>query len=327
MRRREFITLLGGAAAAWPVAAAAQQPAVPVVGYLHSGSPETFAHLVAAFRKGLGETGYVEGRNVAIEFRWAQDEPDRLPELAADLVRRRVAVIAGLGDAAAGLAAKAATATIPIVFVTGADAVKVGLVPSLNRPGGNITGVTSISQELAGKRLGLLHVAAPDATRVGVLLTAASPNQADIIADVKTAASAMGLQIETLPVATARDIDVAFASLAQKQVAALVVASNAMFISRRVQLALLAAKHSVPAILPFRENAEAGGLISYGPDTGEVNRQGGVYVGRILKGEKPAELAVIQASKFELVVNLQAAHVMGFEVPSTLLALADAVIE
>jgi putative ABC transport system substrate-binding protein len=326
MKRREFITLLGGAAAVWPLSARAQQPAMPVIGYLHTGSPETFAHLVAAFRSGLNETGYVEGRNVAIEFRWAQDQHDRLPELTADLVRRRVAVIAAVGDPDAALVAKSATTTIPIVFVTGADPVKVGLVPSLNRPGGNVTGVSSISADLSGKRLGLLHEVAPSATHVTVLVNRANPAQPGMTSDVEAAGLALGLQVDVLTVASYRDIDAAFASLARKQVAVL-VSSGAMFINRRVQLALLAARHKVPVILPFREDAEAGGLMSYGPNTTQVNRQGGIYTGRILKGEKPADLPVMQATKFEFIINLQAAKVMGIEIPANLLAVADEVIE
>jgi putative ABC transport system substrate-binding protein len=325
MKRREFITLLG-VAAAWPIGARAQQPAVPVIGYLHTGSPDTFAHLVAAFRSGLNETGYVEGRNVAIEFRWAQDQHDRLPELAADLVRRQVAVIAAVGNPDAALVAKAATTTIPIVFVTGADPVKVGLVPSLNRPGGSVTGVSSISADLSGKRLGLLHEVAPSATRITALVNRADPAQPGVISDVEAAGSALGLQVDVLAVASYRDIDAAFASLARKQVAVL-VSSDAMFINRRVQLALLAARHKVPAILPFREDAEAGGLMSYGPNTTQVNRQGGIYAGRILKGEKPADLPVMQATKFEFIINLQAAKVMGIEIPANLLAVADEVLE
>jgi putative ABC transport system substrate-binding protein len=325
-KRREFMTLLGGAAATWPLGARAQQPAVPVVGYLNSGSPEAFAHLVTAFRKGLSETGYVEGRNLAVEFRWAQDQSDRLPELAADLVRRQVAVIAAVGNADPALAAKAATATIPIVFASGVDPVKAGLVTSLNRPGGNVTGISGISADLAGKRLGLLHAAAPGVTRIA-MLNATSSTAQSIARDVKAAGSALGLQIDVLNVANGRDIDTAFASLAQTRPEALLVGSDSLFTSRRVQLVLLAVKLSVPAIFAFRENAEAGGLMSYGPDTTDVNRQVGIYAGRILKGEKPADLPVMQASKFEFVINLQAARVMGIEIPTTLLAIADEVIE
>jgi len=328
MRRRDFITLLGGAAVAWPPAARAQQPAVPVIGYLNFGSLEAVAHLLTAFRRGLGETGYAEGRNVAIEFRWAQEQPNRLPGLAADLVRRQVAVIVTVGNVDVALAAKAATTAIPIVFATGADPVQAGLVTSLNRPGGNVTGVSGISIELAGKRLGFLHQAVPGAKRIAVLANSANPlHQSSVIPDVQSVASATGLHIEVLTVTTHRDIDAAFAGLAQRQIDALLVASDAMFINRRVQLVLLATKYGVPVIFPFREDAEAGGLMSYGSNITETNRQVGIYVGRILKGEKPAELPVMQASKFEFVINLQAAAVMGIEMPATSLALADEVIE
>jgi putative tryptophan/tyrosine transport system substrate-binding protein len=326
MNRRDFITLLGGAAA-WPLAARAQQPALPVVGYLHTGSSEAFAPLVSAFRKGLGEVGYVEGRSVALEFRFANNQAERLPELAADLVHRQAGVIVAAGNPDAALVVKAATATVPIVFVSGIDPVRVGLVASLNRPGGNVTGITSLSADLSGKRLGLLQAAAPEARRIAVLVDAASPYRDAIVSDIRAAASAIGLQIELLDVGNNRDLEAAFAGLQQKQIAALMISADAMFISRRVELALLAAKHSVTAIYPFRENAEAGGLMSYGPDTPEINRLGGIYAGRILSGEKPANLPVMQASKFELVINLQAARVMGIEVPGSLLALADEVIE
>jgi putative ABC transport system substrate-binding protein len=326
MLRRDFIMLLGGAAAGWPLAARAQQRTLPVVGYLHSGSPEAYIPLVAAFRKGLGEVGYVEGRNVAVEYRFANDQADRLPELVGDLVRRKVSVIAAVGSSDAALAAKAATATIPIVFVNGSDPVRLGLVASLNRPTGNVTGITSLSAELSGKRLGLLQAAAPGTTRFGVLVNAESALRDGIISDVKAAASVIGLQTE-LFLTTDRGLETTFASMAEKRIFALLISSDAMFISRRIELALLAAKHSVIAIYPFRENAEGGGLMSYGPDTTEINRQGGIYVGRILKGEKPADLPVMQGSKFELVINLQTARVMGLEIPGTLLALADKVIE
>jgi putative ABC transport system substrate-binding protein len=326
VKRRQVITLLGGAAA-WPLAARAQQPALPVVGYLHTGSSQAFAPLVSAFRKGLGEVGYVEGRSVALEYRFANDQADRLPALAADLVHHQVGVIVAAGNPEAALAAKAATATVPIVFVSGIDPVRVGLVASLNRPGGNVTGITSLTADLSGKRLGLLHAAAPGATRVAVLVNAANRYRDAIVSDVGAAASAIGPQIELLEVGSNRDLEAAFTGLQQKQIAALMISADAMFISRRVELALLAAKHSVIAIYPFRENAEAGGLMSYGPDTPEINRLGGIYAGRILKGEKPADLPEMQASKFELVVNLQAARVMGIEIPGSLLTIADEVIE
>jgi putative ABC transport system substrate-binding protein len=325
LRRREFITLVGGAAAAWPLAARAQRQETPLIGYLHSGSAQGFASLVNAFRMGLGEIGYVEGRSVAVEARFANDQADRLPAMAADLVHRQVNVIVAAGNAEAALAAKAATATIPIVFVSGIDPVRVGLVASLNRPGGNVTGITSLTAGLSGKRLGLLQRAAAGATRIAVLV--GSTYQDAIISDVQAAASAIGLEIEFLPIGNDRDLEAAFGGLRQKQIAAMMISADAMFISRRVELALLAIKHSVTTIYPFRENAEAGGLMSYGPDTPEINRQGGIYAGRILRGEKPADLPVMQASKFELVIKLQAARVMGFEVPGSLIATADEVIE
>jgi len=326
MRRREFMAGLASAVA-WPSAAGAQQPAMPVIGYLNPGSPEAFAYLVTAFRKGLGETGYVEGHNVAIEFRWAHDQLNQLPELAADLVRRRVSVIATTGSAPAALAAKAATTTIPIVFATGVDPVANGLVTSLNRPGGNVTGLTGMSVQLLGKQLGLLHTAVPGAARIAVLVNPANPSNEPFIADAKRTAAVSGLTIELLNATTNRDIDAAFASLTPKGVAALLVASDAFFIGRRVQLVTLAVKYAVPVIYPYREDAEAGGLMSYGPSITDVNRQLGIYAGRILKGEKPANLPVVQPTKFEFVINLQTARTLGIDLPPTVLALADAVIE
>jgi putative ABC transport system substrate-binding protein len=324
IKRREFITFLGGAAA-WPLAARAQQP-MPVIGYLNSGSPETFAGTLTAFRKGLSETGYVEGRNVAIEFRWAEDHYDRLPGLAADLVRRQVAVIYASPTLTA-LAAKAATATIPILFATGDDPVAVGLVTSLNRPGGNVTGLTGMSLELIGKQLGILHGAVPEATRIATLVNPSNPATESIVADVKAAAAVIGVQIEVLTATTNREIDAAFASLVQKRAAALLVQSDSLFISRRVQLVTLAVKHSVPVIFSFRQDAEAGGLMSYGPSITDVNRQVGIYAGRILKGEKPADMPVMQPAKFEFIINLQTARTLGLDVPPGLLATADEVIE
>jgi putative ABC transport system substrate-binding protein len=331
IRRREFITLLGGAAAvsaaSLPSAARAQQRAVPVVGYLANGSPEATAHLVAAFRKGLSETGYVEGQNVAIEFRWTHNDDNRLPELAADLVRRQVAVIAAAGSIAAALAAKAATATIPIVFGAGADPVQTGLVASLNRPGGNVTGVSTMNNELVGKRLGLLHELVPGAARFGALVNPNNPNSESMIMDARAAAAAIGRQVEVLSVGTNREIDAAFASLIQKRIDALLVAPDPLFVNRRVQLQSLATRHAVPAIFALRENVEAGGLMSYGSSLPDLFRQTGIYVGRVLKGEKPADLPVMRAVRFELVVNLQTAKLLGIEVPPTLLATADEVIE
>jgi putative tryptophan/tyrosine transport system substrate-binding protein len=324
MKRREFIAGLAGAAA-WPVVARAQQREMQVIGYLHPGAPEAFPHFVTAFRNGLSETGYIEGRNVAIEFRWAHNQFDRLPEFAADLVRSRVAVIFANGPAV--VAAKAATSTIPIVFIWGNDPVQLGLVASLNRPGGNVTGFTGMSLELIGKQVGLLHEMVPGAMRFAVLVNPTSPTAAATVTDMKAAALAIGREIEVLTAATNREIDAAFATFVQKRAAALLVGSDSLFIGRRVQLAMLAVKHNVPAIFPFREDAEAGGLMSYGSSPSDSNRQAGIYTGRILKGEKPADLPVVRASKFELVINAQAAKIIGLTVPPSLLAIADEVIE
>ena len=326
IRRRDFVILLGGAAA-WPLAARAQQPALPVIGYLATGSPEVMTHRVAAFRKGLSETSYVEGHNVAIEFRWAHNEYDRLPELAADLVRRRVAVIATPGSAQGSLAAKAATTTIPVVFSTGIDPVKSGLVTSLNRPGGNVTGIISMTGALGPKQLGLLQELLPGATRFALL---ANPNNATtefVINDVRSATLTIGRQIDVFSAGTNRDIDTAFASLAQKRVDALLVSPDPVFSSRYVQLVTLAIYHRVPAVYFSREFVEAGGLMSYGTSQDDIYRQVGIYTGRILKGENPADLPIVRATKFEFVINLQTAKTLGLEVPANLLALADEVIE
>jgi putative tryptophan/tyrosine transport system substrate-binding protein len=287
MRRREFITLLG-CATAWPLAARAQQPAMPTIGYLNGGSPEPSAHLVTALRKGLSETGFVEGRNVAIEYRWAYDQYDRLPALAAELARRQVAVIVAVGVAEVVLAAKTATATIPIVFTGGIDPIGSGVVASLNRPGGNVTGITGMAVQIVGKQLGLLRELVPGAARIGVLVNPTTRQAASIIADANTGASAIGLQIEILEASSNREIEAAFASLVQKQIAALLVTADSSFISRRVHLAILAAKHSIPVISPFREDVQAGGLMSYGSSIPDTNRQVGIYTGRILKGENRA---------------------------------------
>jgi putative ABC transport system substrate-binding protein len=327
MHRRTFITLLGGAAAAWPVAARAQQQALPVVGYLGATSPEPNAHLVAAFRKGLSEAGYVEDRNVAIEFRWAHNEFGRLPELAADLVRRRVAVIAAPGSSVAPLAAKTVTTTIPIVFSAAADPVERGLVVSFNRPGGNVTGISTMSLELGAKRLGLLNELLPRAVRFGMLLSPSSPSFESFKSGAQAAAVAIGRKIEFFNVRTNQEIDAAFASFAQRGIDGVLVPPVPLFSDRRVQLATLASRHAVPAIYPSREAPEVGGLMSYGPSATNTARQVGIYTGRILKGEKPADLPVMQPTKFEFVVNLQTARANGIEVPPTLLAIADEVIE
>ena len=325
MRRRDFITTFVGAAAAWPLAARAQQASIPVVGYVHSDSPQPVAGLLAVFREGLSETGYIEGQNVTIEYRWAENDLSRIPELVADLVRRRVAVIAAPGSAAVALAAQAATKTIPIVFSLGLDPVQLGLVASLNRPGGNITGVNSMSNELAAKRLGLLHELLPAATRFAVLVNPKNPTIESLKKDVE--AAAIGPQIEFFTASTGADIDTAFASLVQKRADALLVHPDNLFINRRVQLTTLAARHAVPAIYPLRPDAEAGGLMSYGTKLADAHRQAGVYTGRILKGAKPADLPVVQPTKFEFVINLQTAKTIGLTVPPTLLARADEVIE
>jgi putative tryptophan/tyrosine transport system substrate-binding protein len=328
VKRRQFITTIGGAAAVLPVVAHAQQPAMPVIGFLHAGLPESFAHLVAAFRKGLSHAGYVEGQNVTIEYRWAQNENDRLPELAADLVHRRVAVIVTPASTAAALAAKAATTTIPIVFETGADPVKIGLVASLNRPSGNATGVSDIGVELGAKRLGLLHELLPGAARFAALVNPNNPFITEpFVVEMQTAGSAIGRQIEIFTASTKSDIDAALGTLVKERVDAFLISPDALFVSRRVQLVTLAARHMLPALYHRREFAEAGGLMSYGSNLADQFRQTGVYVGRILKGEKPAEMPVQLPTKFELVINLQTAKTFGITIPTTLLARADEVIE
>jgi len=327
MRRREFITLLGGAAAGWPLAARAQQPPTPVVGYLYSGAPEAGAPMLAAFRKGLSEVGFSEGRNVEIEYRWANNEPERLPELAADLVRRRVTVIVSPGTSPATLAAKASTTTIPIIFRTGGDPIELGLVTSLNRPGGNVTGVGAMSAEVGTKRLGILHQLLPNATRIAALVNPNDASAQPVIRTLQAAASAIGRQVDLLNANNRHDIDVAFASLIKRRTDALLVAPQGLFINRRVQIVTQAARHAVPAIYPAREFAEIGGLMSYGSNATEQFRQTGIYTGRVLKGEKPAEMPILLASKFEFVINVQTAKVLDLEIPPTLLALADEVIE
>jgi putative tryptophan/tyrosine transport system substrate-binding protein len=329
MRRREFITLLGGAAVSWPLAARAQQPAMPVIGYLRSDSPEASPKLRLEFTKGLAETGYVEGRNVTIEYRWAEGHYDRLPELATDLVRRQVAVIVTPGNTPAALAAKAATATIPIIFSFGADPVKIGLVASLDRPGGNATGFGEMNIEVAPKRLGILHELIPRAARFGLLLEPKnSPTTPADVTELQAAAEATGLQVEVVyATATVGELETAFSSLAQKRVDALMVNPSPQFASLRVQLAALAAHHAIPTIYWDRRLVDAGGLMSYGSNVEDLFRKVGVYAGRILKGEKPSDMPVQQATKFDFVINLKAAKALDLTVPPTLLARADDVIE
>ena len=326
MKRRAFITLLGGAAAAWPLAARARQPAMPVIGFLHSGSPEAFVTFVTAFRKGLRETGYVESQNVALEFRWAAGQDSWLPELAADLIRRRVAVIAALGTPAA-IAVKAATTTIPIVFATGYDPVALGFAASLARPGGNLTGVSFLSGELAAKRLELVRELKLGATRVAVLVNPALATAETNLEEVEVAARAIGLQIQVLRASTSRELDAAFATFLRERPDALFVSGDPFFMTRRVQIVQLATLHKLPATFAQREFVEAGGLMSYGANVADAWRQAGVYTGRVLKGTKPADLPVVQSSKFELVINHQTARMLGLEIPPTLLARADEVIE
>jgi ABC-type uncharacterized transport system substrate-binding protein len=325
VRRRTFITLLG-AAAAWPLVARAQQPTMPVIGYLYTGAPETSAHLVTAFGRGLSESGYVEGRNVLIEYRWARNNNDGLPELASDLVRRRVTVIVASSPIAA-LAAKAATSTIPIVFRVSGDPVEFGLVASLNRPGGNITGVHAMSWEVVSKRLELLHEMLPTAARFAVIVNPNDPYADHLISELQSAASIIGRQTQFFNAGTSGDIDLVFQRLGEMRLEALVVAPQSLFVNRRVQLVTLATRHVLPAIYPSRDFVEVGGLMSYGSSAADQFRQAGIYAGRVLKGEKPAEMPVLRASKFELVINLQTAKALGVTVPDTLLATADEVIE
>jgi putative ABC transport system substrate-binding protein len=327
VKRRDFLTLLGGAAA-WPLAARAQQPALPVIGFVDISSADASADLVRAFRKGLGETGHVEGQNVTVEYHHLDGQYDRVPALIAELVRRRVAVIATPASTPAAIAAKAATATIPIVFGVGDNPVKTGLVASLARPGSNATGVNFFQGELVAKRLGLLHELVPKAARVAVLLNPANATLSEVVLrEVQEAARVIGLQIQVLNASTSREIDAAFAGLARERPDALFVAPDGFFISRRVQLVTLAARDRIPAAYSSRTVVAAGGLMSYSTDIADMFRQVGVYAGNILKGTKPADLPVVQSTRFEFVINLQTARALGIEVPPDMLTIADEVIE
>jgi ABC-type uncharacterized transport system substrate-binding protein len=326
MKRREFVTLIGGAVAAWPLAARGQQPAMPVIGFLGAASPGPFASQVAAFRQGLDEAGYVEGRNVTIEYRWAEGQYDRLPAMAAELVHRQVAAIVAVSIPAA-VAAKAATATIPIVFNVTGDPVRLDLVAGLARPDSNATGVNSFLAELGAKQLGLLRELLPTATRIGLLVNPTNANVEGVTEDVTAAAATLGVQIDVVQASDSREIEAAFATLVRNKADALLIGSDVFFISRRVQLATFAAHHAIPAVQNVRGFAEVGGLMSYGTSQTEASRQLGVYTGRILKGAKPADLPVVQSTKFEFVINLPTARALGIEIPPTLLARADEVIE
>jgi putative ABC transport system substrate-binding protein len=327
MRRREFITVCAAVAATWPLSARAQQPAMPVIGYLGPESPAVFASRVRAFRQGLGETGYAEGRNVAIEFRWAEGQHNRLSALAADLVGRQVAVIVAPGGAPGALAAKSATTTIPIVFEMGADPIAIGLVGNLNRPGGNLTGVSSLNVQVTPKRLEILHEAVPTAAEVAVLVNPTSPTADSQLRNLQAAARALGLQLHVLHASAERDFDTVFATLLQLRAGGLVVSSDGFFATHSEQLAALTIRHAVPAIHQSRDFTIAGGLMSYAGSFAESHRQAGVYTGRILKGERPADLPVQQVTKVELFINLKTAKALGITFPLTLLGRADEVIE
>jgi ABC-type uncharacterized transport system substrate-binding protein len=325
--RRQFISALGGSAFARPVAVRAQQPAMPVIGFLHSSSPEPMVNFVAAYRKGLSEAGFVEGQNVAIEFRWAAGQVDRLADLAADLVRRRVTVIVAPGSTPAALAAKAATTTIPIVFAIGADPVALGLVASLNKPGGNVTGMTFQNTELQAKALELLRELVPQAVRIVALVNPQSAFTEAVVKNLQEGAASLGLQLEILHASTESEIETAFVTISQRPGSALLVGPDPFFTFHRAQIIALAARQALPTMYALREFAEGGGLIAYGPNLTSAYKEAGNYTGRILKGEKPADVPVVRPTKFELVINLKTAKALGFTIPDKLLALADEVIE
>jgi len=327
MQRREFITLLGGAAVVWPLMARAQQPAMPIIGFLSSASPDLYVIRLRAFRQGLKEAGYVEGQNVAIEYRWAEGQNDRLPTLAAELVKRQIAVIVAGGGTPSAVAAKAATTTIPIVFGVAVDPVKIGLVASLNRPGGNLTGITNLNVEVGPKRLELLRELLPTTTSIAVLVNPTSPIAEPFVRAMQAAAVTLGLQIHVLQASTEQEFDRVFADLAQLRAGALVISPDVFFNTRIEQLAALSLGHAVPAIYQYREFALAGGLISYGSDETEYYHLIGIYAGRILKGEKPADLPVVQSTKVEMILNLKTAKALGIIVPLPLIGRADEVIE
>jgi putative ABC transport system substrate-binding protein len=326
MRRRDFIKVIGGGAAVWPLATRAQQPALPVIGYLAAGSAKAEAQLVAVFVKGLAEAGYEDGKTVQIEYRWAENQYDRLPSMAADFVRRQVGVIVATTTPAAR-AAKAATSTIPIVFTTIADPVQIGFVASLNRPGGNVTGATMLNVELGPKQLETLHGAVPSATVIALLVNPTNPNAETQLKNTQEAALRLGLRVHVLNASTERDFEAAFAKLLELRAGALIIGQDVLFNNQSEQLAALTLRHAIPAIYPLREFAAAGGLISYGASRSDAWRQAGIYVGRILKGEKPAQLPVIQPTRFEFTINLKTAKALGLTVPSSLLTSADEVIE